>query len=181
MAITKARKDKLLASYTELIGQSRAIFMTDYTGMDVKSMEELRKEMRGVNGVMQVTKNTLLKLALESNDKPIPEDIFKGQIATGFALSEAPSVAKVLVDFAKKEEKLTLTGGIIGTDVLTVKQIEALANLPSLDQLRAQIIGLISAPAQGIASTIASGVRQVINVVDAYAKSEESEAAAEAA
>jgi large subunit ribosomal protein L10 len=96
-----------------------------------------------------------------------------GQIATGFALGEVPALAKALVDYAKKDEKLKLKGGIMGDDFLSPAQIEALAALPPLDHLRAQIMGLINAPAQNLASVLAGGVRQVVNVIDAYAKKDE--------
>ena len=179
MAITKARKEELLAQYDELIKNSNAFFMTEYTGMNVKQMNELRGKVYEADGVFHVTKNTLFKLALEKADKELPDNFLEGQLATGFALDEAPSLAKALVDYAKGEDSITLRGGYFGDDFMTVEQIEALAKLPSLDQLRSQIIGLINGPARNVASVLASGVRQVVNVVDAYAKSEEG--AAEAA
>ncbi len=173
MAISKARKDELLAQYTELINDSRAIFMTEYKGMNVKKMEALREEIAKADGRFHITKNTLLKIALEQTNHPIPEEILKGQIATGFALSEVPTMAKTLVDFAKSDDNMVLRGAILSGRVLSVEEVEALAKLPSLEQLRAQLIGLINAPATNIASIITNGVRQVINVIDAYAKSEE--------
>lgn len=178
MAISKARKDELVAQYTELINDSRAIFMTEYKGMNVKKMEALREEVAKAEGSFHITKNTLLKIALEQTDHPVPEEILKGQIATGFALSEVPTMAKTLVDFAKTDDKLIVRGAILSGRILTSADVEALAKLPSLDVLRGQLIGLINAPATNIASVITNGVRQVINVIDAYAKSEE---AAEAA
>lgn len=181
MAISKARKDELVAQYKELIDKSDGIFMADYTGMSVKNMENLREKIREAEGGFYVTKNTLLKIALSESGRPVPDELLVGQVATGFALGEVPALAKAMVDFAKTADTLTIRGGLIVNDPLTVQQIEALANLPSLDQLRGQIIGLISAPAQGIVSAITNGVRQVINVVDAYAKSEDGEAEAEAA
>ncbi len=181
MAITKARKDELVALYKDLIDKSDGIFLTDYKGMSVKNMEGLRTKVREADGTFYVTKNTLFKIALEESGRPVPEDLLLGQVATGFAFGEAPTLAKVLVDFAKSDENLAVKGGILDTQMLTAEQITALADLPSLDQLRSQIIGLISAPAQGLVSTVANGVRQLINVVDAYAKSEEAEIEAEAA
>jgi large subunit ribosomal protein L10 len=178
LAISRERKEELTAQYVDLINESRAVFLTEYTGLTVKQMEALREEVRKSGGAIHVTKNTLLINALRETGRPIPEDLLVGQIATGFALTEAPTLAKTLVDYAKKEEKLTLRGGILGADLLTPAQVQSLASLPSLDELRGQIIGLISAPARNIAGTIASGVRQVVNVLDAYAKKEE---AAEAA
>lgn len=179
MALTKARKEELIAQYDELIQNSRAIFLAEYSGMNVKQMNALREKVYEANGAFHVTKNTLFRLALEKADIELPDDFLEGQLATGFALEEAPSLAKALVDFAKSDEKVTLRGGFLGTEFVSAAQVEALAKLPSLDQLRSQLIGLISAPARNVASVLASGVRQVVNVVDAYAKSEEG--AAEAA
>ncbi len=178
MAINKERKDKLVAQYKELIGQSNAIFVTEYAGLSVKDLQNLRKDVREANGAYYITKNTLLKLALRESDMPELADLLTGQVAAGFALEEAPTLAKALVNYAKSDEKLVLKGGLIGSDILSADQVKALAKLPSLDQLRGQILGLISAPAQNIVSILTNGARQVVNVVDAYAKSEETAAAA---
>ena len=144
MAISRARKDDLLAQYDDLIQNSQAIFLTEYSGMDVKKMAALRGKVYEANGVFHVTKNTLFKLALEKAQKELPDNFLEGQLATGFALEEAPSLAKALVDFAKKEENAKLRGGFLGNEFMTVEQIESLAKLPSLDQLRSQIIGLVN-------------------------------------
>lgn len=178
MAITKARKDEMVAQYLELIDRSHAIFMTEYSGMSVKGMEALRHAIREANGVFHVTKKTLLKLALEQSGQPVPPDLMEGQLAAGFAMDEVPTFAKALVKFAKTEEALTLKGGIFNDEVLSLEQVKALADLPSLPELRAQILGLINAPAQNIVSAVTNGIRQVVNVIDAYAQSE---GAAEAA
>ena len=173
MAINKERKQRLVEQYVELLKQSEAVFLTEYTGLDVKQMQMLRAEVRKADGSYLVTKNTLFRLALEESGKPIPEDLLSGQVGTGFALSEAPSLAKALTQFAKKQDELTIKGGIMGGELLTAEQVEALASLPSMDELRAQLIGLIQGPARNIAATVASGVRQVVNVLDAYAKLED--------
>lgn len=176
MAISKEKKDELVAQYKDLIEQSRALILTEYTGMSVSDMEGLRSKIREVDGAFYVTKNTLLKLALEEFGTTIPDELLTGQVATGFALGETPSLAKVLVNYADKADNLIIKGGVMQTEVLTKEQVESLAKLPSLEELQAQIIGLISAPARNLATTIANGVRQVVNVVDAYSKSEEAEA-----
>ncbi|MCA9993316.1 MAG: 50S ribosomal protein L10 [Ardenticatenaceae bacterium] len=181
MAITKARREELLAQYIDLLNQSQAVFLTEFSAMEVKRMEELRAEVRKADGRFYVTKNTLLRIALQETGRPVPEDLLKGQTSASFALGEAPALAKAISEFAKSEEKLTLKGGILNKDLLTSEQVEALAQLPSLDQLRAQIIGLISAPAQNITSAVANGVRQLINVLDAYAKKDDNAEAVEAA
>lgn len=180
MAISKERKDELVAQYIDLLNNSRAVFITEYTGLNVKQINDLRSEVRKAEGAFHVTKNTLLRHALQETDRPVPEELLLGQVATGFALNEAPTLAKALTDFAKGQENLVIKGGILGNDILTADQVRSLADLPSRDELRAQIIGMISAPAQNIASVIAGGVRQVVNVIDAYAK-KDSEGEAEAA
>lgn len=179
MAISKERKDELVAQYKQMIEESRAIFLTSYVGMSVKEMEALRTKIMEANGSISVTKNTLLSVALQESDIEAGRELLEGQLATSFAFGEVPTLAKVLVDQAKANEKLAIAGGILGNKTLTASEIEDLAKLPSLDQLRAQIVGLIGSPAQGLASVVASGVRQVVNVVDAYARKEEG--AAEAA
>ena len=160
--------------------RSSAIFLTRYGGMTVKEMEALRLKIGDANGQINVTKNTLLGIALEQTDHVPPSELLNGQLATSFALGEASALAKVLVDQAKANDKLKIVGGMLGNRVLTPKEVESLATLPSLDQLRAQILGLISAPAQGIVSAVANGVRQVVNVLDAYAKKDDSGAAPDA-
>jgi len=180
LAITKERKDELVAQYVELLNNSRAVFITEYTGLNVKDINALRQEVRKVDGAFHVTKNTLLRYALEQADRPIPEELLTGQVATGFALNEVPTLAKTLTDFAKDKENLVIKGAILGPNILTAEQVADLAKLPSLDELRAQLIGLIGTPAQNIASVIAGSVRQIVNVLDAYAK-KDSEESVEAA
>lgn len=174
MAISKARKEELVAQYKELLGKSEAIFLTEYTGLTVQKMEALREEIRKADGAFHVTKNTLLALALTEMDQPVPEELLKGQVASGFALGSAPTLAKALVDYAKTEEDLVLRGGIMDARILNYDEVDALAKLPTLDELRGQLIGMISAPAQNIAQVVAGGVRQLVNVLDAYVKKDDS-------
>jgi len=181
LAIDKKRKDELVNEYRDLLQRSSAIFLTRYGGMTVKEMEALRLKISDANGQINVTKNTLLGIALEQTDHVPPSELLNGQVATSFALGEASALAKVLVDQAKANDKLQIVGGMFGNRVLTPKEVESLATLPSLDQLRAQILGLINAPAQGIVSAVTNGVRQVVNVLDAYAKKDENAAAPDAA
>ena len=181
MAISKQKKEELVAQYKDLIEQSDALILAEYKGMAVKDMQDLRSKLREAEGAFYVTKNTLLKLALEESGTTVPDDLLIGQVATGFALGEAPTLAKALVDYADSEDNLSIRGGIMQMEVLSDEQVKSLAKLPTLDELRAQILGLVSAPARDIASTLASGVRQVVNVVDAYSKNEEAEVEADAA
>lgn len=179
MAISKQRKKELVDLYIDMINKSNALFLTEYTGLSVKDLQKLRGEIREIDGTYLVTKNTLLRLALEQTGKPVPADLLVGQLATGFALSEAPALAKMLSKFSKDSERFAIKFGIMDDVFLTAEQVEALANLPTLDELRAQLLGLIQGPARNIASVVAGGVRQVVNVLDAYATQEsDAEAAA---
>lgn len=178
MAISREKKEALVEQYIELLNQSKAVFLTQYAGVSVAEMESLRAEVRNADGAFHITKNSLLRLALERSDRPIPEELFLGQTAAGFALGELPAMAKTLVDFSDEVEAFSLKGGMMDGTMLTPEEIEALAKLPSLDELRAQIIGMLSAPAQNIASTVTNGVRQLVNVINAYATQEESAEAA---
>lgn len=180
MAITRERKEELLAKYVDLLKKSDAVFIAEYKGLSVQKLQDLRAEARKVGGVVYVTKNTLLLKALEEVGMGTPQEEMIGQLATGFSFGDAPNLAKTLLDFAKKEDLMTVKGGVLGKNILSIKDVEALSKLPSLDQLRAQLIGVISAPARNVASVIAGGVRQVVNVLDAYVRKDES-AEAEAA
>jgi large subunit ribosomal protein L10 len=177
LAISRKRKEELLDQYLELLSESRAIVLAEYTGMRVKDLEALRVELRGANANFHITKNTLLRTALEQTGRPVPTEMLVGQMATGFTGQDIPALAKALVDFAKKENRLIIKGAILGDEILDAAGVDALAKLPNLDQLRGQLAGLVSAPARNLASVVASGVRQVINVLDAYSKKEETEAA----
>lgn len=178
MAISKSRKEELVAQYVDLLEQSNAVFVADYTGTNVQAMESLRREVRKAEGALFVTKNTLLSIALEQAGQPVPEELLTGQTITGFALGEVPTMAKMFTDFAKKSETIQVRGGIFGEEVINEEQVKALSELPTLDELRAQLVGIVSAPARNLASVVASGVRQVVNVIDAYAKKDEAEATA---
>jgi large subunit ribosomal protein L10 len=173
LAISRERKEELVEQYVELLNQSRAMFLAEYSGVTVSQLEKLRSDVRNADGAFHITKNSLLVLALEQSGQTVPEELLLGQTAAGFALGELPTMAKTLVDFADNVEMFSLKGGLMDGSLLTPDAIEAMAKLPSLDELRAQIIGLINAPAQNVTSTVANGVRQLINVVNAYATQED--------
>jgi large subunit ribosomal protein L10 len=173
LAISRQRKEELVAQYIELLNGSRAVFLTEYTGVTVNQLEELRGEIRKADGAFHITKNTLLRHALQEVGRSLPDELLTGQTAAGFALGELPSLAKALVDFAEEEETFAIKGGLMNGEFLSAAEIEALAKLPSLDELRAQIIGLVNAPARNVATTVSNGVRQLVNVINAYATQEE--------
>jgi large subunit ribosomal protein L10 len=179
LAITREKKDQLLKQYKENLEKSRAIFLTQSQGIPVNDMTVLRRKLREANGSYVIIKNTLTKRALNEvglNGKEI-EALLEGPVGVGFCYGDLPPVAKTLVDFAKDIEVFEIKGGLLGNTFLSEDQIKELADLPPLEVIRAQLLGVLSAPASQLVGVVASGVRQVVNVLDAYAKSAESEAA----
>jgi len=179
LPLTRERKEDLVAEYADLLENSKAVIFTGYRGLNNKDLTQLRRNVLEARGVYRVAKLTLLQIALEQTGYPVPEEVLSGEpVAVGFCLEEIPSVAKALTDFADDHDLVEIFGGLMPERELSVKEIEALADLPPLDVLRAQLIGLLDAPASNLVGVLQAGVAQVINVVNAYAESGESAEAA---
>lgn len=172
MAISKERKTELLEAYSQLIRKSQGLILIEYRGLNMKGMDPLRRKVRDAQGELHVVKNTLALRALQDAGQTVPETLFSETTAVAFAFSDPPAVAKVLTASARESEFVKVKGAVLNGSVLTTKDVEALAELPPLPVLRAQLLGLISTPASRLAGVVASGVRQVVNVVKAYADKE---------
>lgn len=179
MAISREKKEQLVAGYVEQLNKSEAIIVTDYRGLTVPQLQELRGKIREADGSFAIVKNTLAKRALEQAGLPTIDDMLTGPIGIGFCANNVPGVAKAITDFAKGNDKFVVKGGLMGSTIINDDAVKSLASLPSLDVLRAQVLGLINAPASQLVGVVAGGVRQLVNVVNAYAE-KETEAAAEA-
>ncbi len=178
LALTKERKAELIDEYRELIGKSQGMILVEYRGINMKGMDPMRRKVREAQGELHVVKNTLARKVLAEMGRPAPEDLFAQTTAVAFAFGDAPAVAKALTAVAKDSEFVKVKGGFLGNEVLNAKQVEALAELPPLPVLRAQLLGLISTPASRIAGVLASSVRQVATVVKAYSEKDAAPAAA---
>lgn len=171
MPLTRERKEELIEEYVDLLSRSRAIVFADYRGMTNKQMNQVRNAVRDANGVFVVTKLTLLQIALERAGYEVPETALDGYpLAVGFALEEVPGVAKALADFADDTDVMELHGALLGNRLVSAAQVEAIAELPPLETLRAQLIGLLDAPSSQLVGVLQAGVAQVINVINAYAE-----------
>ena len=159
-----------MRQYSELVKKSEAIVIASYTGLQVKGIDQLRRKVRESPGEFHVVKNTLAAIAMKQAGRPVPEEMLAGSTALGFAFSDVPGVAKAISDFAKDSEFVKVKGGVMGNKVLDSKQVNALASLPPLPVVRAQLLGLLNTPATRLAGIVASGVRQVVNVVKAYSE-----------
>jgi large subunit ribosomal protein L10 len=168
LAISKERKEELVTEYTDLLQRSQALVITEFRGLSNAEMSRLRNQVREANGVYRVTKLTLLRLAMEQAGLSIPEEMLDGPIALGFCMDQVPPVAKTLVDYAVDSDFLIVKGGVLGGKLLTGEQVSSLAALPSLDEVRAQLLSLLSTQAANLLGVLASGVRQVMDVINAY-------------
>lgn len=178
MAVTKAEKDERVAEILEQVKKSQVVYVTNYQGMTTKQTDTLRGKLRKADCGYRVVKNTLAARALKEAGMPVPEEMFEGPVALGFAYSDIGAAAKAFLDFARDAEKFEIKGAILGKQVVKGKEVEALSKMPTLPQIRAQLIGLVNAPASRLVGVVASGVRQVVNVVKAYADKENAPASA---
>jgi large subunit ribosomal protein L10 len=169
LAISKQKKTELVAEYVEQLGQSKGIILADYRGLSVNDISEVRKAMRPIDSKFQVVKNRLLALALKEAGLSLPDEWLIGPTAVSFCYDEVPPVAKALKDAVKDFEALEVKGGLLGTSVISADEVNTIADLPSREVLLSQVLGSINAPAGQVAGVIASGVRQVLNVLQAYA------------
>ena len=162
-------------SITELSGvfkTSNVVVVAHYSGLTVAQMQTLRKQMKQVGAQVKIAKNRLAKIALKDTDAASIAPLLKGP--TVLAYSGDPVAApKVAIDFAKANEKFVILGGSMGKTVLNVDSVKALAALPSLDELRGKIVGLLVAPATKIAQLTTAPAAKLARVVQAYASKSE--------
>ena len=169
MAISKERKVDMLEEYRAWLSESRAVFLTEYTGLSVKQLDELRASMREIGAEFHIVKNTLGKLAFEQAGFEVDESMFTGSTAIGFAFEDSPGAAKALSDFAGKVEFVKIKGGFLGEKPMTSQDVKSLAELPPLPVMRSQLLGVLQAPASKLLRTLAEPGRQIASVLQAYA------------
>lgn len=177
MAISRERKEELIALYTDMLNRSQGLILTEFRGVKDKDLKAVRKVVREANGSYRITKTRLLMRALESAGYPVPDELKGVPLAVGFCFGDVPAVAKALTDITKNSEVLSIRGGLMGQSYLNAADVKAIADLPSIDVLQSQLLGLLDAPAAGLVGVIQGGVGQVINVINAYADKEQGAAA----
>ena len=165
----RAQKAGMVDTLSGMFSSSGVVVVTHYTGLTVAELSDLRARMREVGANFKVTKNRLAKRALTDTDMAPLSDFFTGP--TAIAYSEDPVAApKIAVNFAKDNEKLVILGGMMGETLLDESGVKALAELPSLDELRAKLVGMISTPATRIAMVTSAPAGQLARVLNAYAQ-----------
>ena len=165
----RAEKAELVTSLNRLFTDTGVVVVAHYSGLSVADMTALRANMREAGAGARVAKNRLAKLALKGTEAEAISDLFTGP--TVIAYSDDPVAApKVVADFAKTNNKLVILGGAMGSTSLDTDGVKALAALPSLDELRGKLVGLISTPATRVAQVVGAPAGQIARVFGAYAK-----------
>ena len=166
----RSEKKEFVQKLKDEIDISSSVIVAHYSGLTVEESEQLRSEMRNNGAKFKVTKNRLTKLALEQTQFKNIVDLFTGP--TAIAYSDDPvAPAKVAVSFEKKYDKFKIIGGAYDGEKIDLNKINFLATLPSMDELRGKIVGLVSAPAQKIASLMKEPAGQIARLVSAQSKS----------
>ncbi|MBR2033632.1 MAG: 50S ribosomal protein L10 [Alphaproteobacteria bacterium] len=148
--MNREEKTQLISELNELFNNSEVVVVSHYKGLTVEEVSELRNNIRKAGAGFRVTKNRITRLALKGTKFEDLADLFVGPTAIAFA-NDPISACKACVEFAKTNEKLIVLGGAMGTGVLSIADINKLATIPSLDELRAKIIGLLQAPGAQLA------------------------------
>jgi large subunit ribosomal protein L10 len=170
--VERAEKREFVTELNEVFKASGSVVVAHYAGVTVAQMNDFRSKMRAAGGTVKVAKNRLAKIALQGTEAEGISDLFTGQ--TLIAYSNDPITApKVVVDFAKTNDKIVVLGGAMGTTTLNAEAVKSLATLPSLDELRGKLLGLLNAPATRIATVVSAPAAQLARVFAAYSKKDE--------
>jgi len=170
--VDRTEKETVVADLHRTFNDATLLVITQQTGLTVSEVSDLRRQMRAAGATYKVTKNRLTKRALEGTKFEALQPLFTGP--TAIAYSDDPvAAAKVCVEFAKKNEKLTVVGGALDEEELDIGRIDYLAKLPSLDDLRSKLIGVVQAPATKLAGVIQAPASQLARVLSAYSSKED--------
>jgi large subunit ribosomal protein L10 len=166
--LDRAAKSELVTALGKVFKTTKVVVVAHYSGLTVAQMQTLRRQMKQAGANVKVAKNRLAKIALEGSDVASIAPLLKGPALIAFS-GDPIAAPKVAVDFAKTNERFVILGGAMGTTTLDPNGVKALAALPSLDELRAKIVGLIVAPATKIAQVVNAPAAKLARVVGAYA------------
>jgi len=177
LAFTKEEKQALVEQYESWLKDSRAIFVMTYSKMNMGSIDAVRAAAREVGGEIHVVKNTLMKIAIEKSGYKDEKDLFLDSSIVGFAFEEAPAMAKVLNKSVNDDKFFAFKGGYLNGAAIDSQQIVMLAELPSRDQVRAQLLALINTPATQLLRTVSEPARGLAAVLKAYSEKQAAAAA----
>jgi len=164
----RSEKKNFVSELEEIYKNSSSIIITHYHGLTVSEITSLRNSLRENGASFKVVKNTLSKIAALNVEHTYEDSLFTGPTAIAYS-ADPVAAAKGVVEFAKANDNLKIIGGIVNNKILNISEVKTLATLPSLDQLRAKIIGLLQAPASNLARVVKAPAGGVARVISAYA------------
>jgi len=166
---TKLQKEEIVKDLAGKLKASKAVVFSDYKGLRVKDMTMLRKELREAGIDIKVLKKTLISLALKDAGIELDVKKLEGQIAIAISSGDEVAAAKIIAKAAKANENLKIIGGILGVKELSAAEVNALAKLPSKEELLAKLVGTLNAPVSGFVNVMAGNLRGLVNVLKAVA------------
>jgi len=162
-----SEKQQIVQELTDKFNRTKVVIVTDYKGLDVAAMTNLRKKLREADVEFKVVKNSLLVRAAEGNDVSLIKDVFKGPSAVALSYDDPVAPAKVLTEFAKENDKLEIKTGVMSGKVMDLDAIKALSDLPSREVLLAQMLSALNGVPTSLVSALADLPRRMVNVLQA--------------
>lgn len=170
MALSRERKEEIVAELEERLRGSEALLMADYRGLTVSQMQTVRNRLGELDCTLQVVKNRLVRLAMDRVGLKYEPDLFDGPTAIGFCYEDVVGPAHALVEFARETKVLTVRGGLMGDRLLDRAQVEEIASLPPRDQLMSKMMSRLQAPLYGLAYVLSGQTRALLRVIMARAQ-----------
>jgi large subunit ribosomal protein L10 len=170
LAITKKHKEEILAIYQDWFKRSHAVILVEYTGARMKDMDNIRAKIRESGGEFHVVKNTLARRVFADQGMNLPDGYLEKSTAVSFAFIDPAATAKALSDATKGMEFVKVKGGFVAGQMLNAAQVKVLSELPPLPVVRAQLLGVLQAPAAKLVRTIAEPARSLASVFRAYSE-----------
>jgi len=168
LAVSKERKEEVLAQYADWMKKSQAVILVEYTGVKMKALDGIRAKVRESGGEFHVVKNTLARRMFAEQGMALPQDYLIKSTAVSFAFTDPASTAKALTEATKGIDFIKVKGGFMAGQTLNTAQVKALADMPPLPVVRAQLLGVLQAPAGKLVRTIAEPARGLAAVIKAF-------------
>jgi len=171
LALLRKQKEQLLAGYSERVERAQVMIWSEYTGVTVQQVSDLRGRLRPVGAEGVVVKNTLMRMALEKAGFPIDQEMMANSCLVTFVYDDIAAAAKAVSDFARENgDHFQIKGAVMDSTVMDASGVRSLTTMPSRDQLLAQVVGGIGAPITGLVGTLAAVMRGLVNVLNAYSE-----------
>ena len=168
MAITRKQKEAQVADLKEKFSKIKSAVITNYQGLDVENMQELRKKLRKENIDYKITKNNLTKLVIKDTNIEIDPKVFQGQIAIAYGYNDEIMPAKIIYEFSKEIKKPEILGGIFEGKYIDVSATLELAKIPGREELQGQLVSVLAGPMRGLANVLSGNMRELVSVLSQY-------------